>query len=246
MPMTDAIRACLLSLALLAVNACAVPSKISGPEGPVNFGRVLVPMTATEPLSMTTWGSQPITVAELRATGEGLKQFTLPVPDGGFPVSVTPPEPFVVPVTFAPKTKGRFNTLISPAVTGSESANFPARAVGEGVFDIRKGYVTMAVVGTEGLDFGEPFIGVKTELPIAFINRSEKPRSFAILKPGPDSAFRTNIKGTRVWIPPGGRVTYTVTFQPRTDEAQLDMIMLKVDDENYAGITLRGKGRRRG
>ncbi len=234
-----------LSLAVLMplwLPACAGP-QLAAPDVPLDFGDVLVPTSKSQPLRLTASGGGAISVREIRVEGGDRTHFLVAAPGGGYPVSVTPPGELVTTVTFTPRDRKSYETDISAQMDAVKTRYLPHKTRGHGVYNMTAGYVRMDIAAPEGLDFGEPFLGSTTELPIAFINRSDKPRTFAITKPGPGSVFTTDIQGDKVTLPPGGRVTYRVVFRPQAAATYRDVIILKVDDDNFAGITLLGSGR---
>ncbi len=226
----------------LWLPACVGP-QLAAPDVPLNFGDVLVPTSKSQPLRLTASGGGAISVREIRVEGGDQTHFLVAAPGGGYPVSVTPPGELVTTVTFTPKERRLYETGIAAQVDAVKTRYLPHKTRGHGVYNMSAGYVRMDIAAPEGLDFGEPFLGSTTELPISFINRSEKPRSFAITKPGPGSVFTHDIQGEKVTLPPGGRVSYRVVFRPQAVATYRDVIILKVDDDNFAGITLLGSGR---
>ena len=174
---------CLALLLPLWLQACTKP-QLAAPEVPLNFGEVLVPTSKSEPLRLTASGGGAITVSEIRTQGGDQGHFVVTAPGGGYPVSLSPGE-FETTVTFTPDEGRYYQTDISAQVDAAKTRYLPRKIKGQGVYNMTAGYVRMDVAAPQGLGFGEPFVGTTTVLPISFINRSAKPRTFAITKPGP-------------------------------------------------------------
>ncbi|MDJ0948075.1 MAG: choice-of-anchor D domain-containing protein [Alphaproteobacteria bacterium] len=243
MPPLRSIRTCLVLLAALSVSACG--AKLTAPTGPFDFGKVLVGTSKMQQLVMTTSGqsSDTVTAIAILPTGGDHRQFSVASPAGGFPASVSPPNPLSTQVTFSPNDKKLFATDITAQLISGTPEGFPLKTQGEGVHNLMRGFVVMDVAPPSGLDFGEQTVGSTTRLTITFINSSPQRQTFTITKPATNSVFSTNISGTTVTLPAGAGVTYAVTFKPTAVTTYQDLIMLKVDDTNFAGIALLGKGK---
>jgi hypothetical protein len=102
----------------------------------VNFGTVIVSTSATESVTLSSTGSEPVTVTALSITGT---DFTLSGPS--LPVTLTPGQNVVVNLAFAPSASGTMSGQL--AISSNSAANPTASISLSGVGEIAAHRVTL-------------------------------------------------------------------------------------------------------
>lgn len=185
--------------------------QLSATPSSVDFGSVLVGVSASQPVTVQNTGSATLTLTGWSVSGSA-----------DFAVSGPQTAP---PLSLAPGASASFTVSYRPGATGAESAtlSFSDNAPGspQAVALSGTGVQPQATVTPSSLGFGSVALGTSASQPVTVQNSGTAPLTIGGWSlSGPTDFTVSSTQAAPITLSPGASATFTVTFTPTTTAAE--------------------------
>ncbi|HXP07830.1 MAG TPA: choice-of-anchor D domain-containing protein, partial [Acidobacteriaceae bacterium] len=200
----------------------------------VNFGNVPLNVPSTQPVTLTSTGSAPVTINAATVTGPGFS-----VSGANFPLTLNPNQAVTLQVQFDPTTAGAAFGQMTVTSNSTTGATTQVTLSGTGAVAA----VSQLTVSAGSLSFGNVTVNSSATLPVTLTSSGTAPLTITAATVG-GADFTDSGATFPVTLNPNASVTLQVRFVPTTTGAATGQLSIA---SNSAGgsptqVTLSGTG----
>jgi hypothetical protein len=200
----------------------------------VSFGNVPLNVASTQPVTLTSTGSAPVTINAATVTGAGFS-----VSGANFPVTLNPNQAVTLQVQFDPTTAGAASGQMTVTSNSTTGATTQVTLSGAGTVAA----VSQLTVSAGSLSFGNVTVNSSATLPVTLTSSGTAPLTITAATAG-GADFTDSGATFPVTLNPNTSVTLQVKFNPTAAGAVTGQLAIA---SNSAGgsptqVTLSGTG----
>jgi hypothetical protein len=170
----------------------------------VSFGNVPLNVASTQPVTLTSTGSAPVTINAATVTGAGFS-----VSGANFPVTLNPNQAVTLQVQFAPTTAGAASGQMTVTSNSTTGATTQVTLSGAGTVAA----VSQLTVSAGSLSFGNVTVNSTATLPVTLTSSGTAPLTITAATVG-GADFTDSGATFPVTLNPNTSVTLQVKFNP--------------------------------